>query len=119
MPMTNFNARVYALVRQIPPGRLMTYSGVAAALGVPRGARAVGWALAMLPIGTDVPWQRVVNARGEVSERANHLNADLQVDLLVAEGVRFAPDAPRRILAFRRLLWEPPLTALVDQDNKG
>lgn len=107
--MTNFNTRVYALVRQIPPGRLMTYSGVAAALGVPRGARAVGWALAALPIGSDVPWQRVVSARGEVSERADLVGTDIQIDFLTAEGVRFDPASPRRILAFRRLLWEPEI----------
>lgn len=105
--MTNFNARVYALVRHIPPGRLMTYSGVAAALGVPRGARAVGWAMAALPIGSDVPWHRVVNAQGEISPRSDAMSSDIQKELLTEEGVAFALDAPRRIVGFRRLLWEP------------
>ena len=41
----SFFERVYRLVRGIPKGRVATYGQVAALLGVPRGARAVGWAL--------------------------------------------------------------------------
>ena len=63
----NFNERVYALVRLIPPGKVISYGRVAALLEVPHGARAVGWALAALRDGTDVPWHRVVNAQRRIS----------------------------------------------------
>jgi methylated-DNA-protein-cysteine methyltransferase-like protein len=79
---------VYSLVRRIPVGRVVTYGQVAAALGVPRGARAVGGAMRRSPPG--VPWQRVVNARGAISRRLNPGGMLTQRLLLAREGVRFA-----------------------------
>ena len=55
---------IYAVVRQIPEGRVSTYGWVARLAGLPRHARLTGYALHALPDYTDVPWQRVVNARG-------------------------------------------------------
>ena len=63
----NFFRRVYALVHQVPRGRVVTYGQIAHALGAPRAARTVGWAMRDCP--DRVPWQRVVNARGEISLR--------------------------------------------------
>jgi methylated-DNA-protein-cysteine methyltransferase-like protein len=85
-----FFARVYALVRKIPRGRVATYGQVAALLGVPRGARAVGWALRALPAAqaTRVPWHRVVGAGGRISLR-DGLGPQIQRRRLRAEGVRF------------------------------
>ena len=83
-----FFARVYALVREIPRGRVATYGQVAALLGVPRGARAVGWALRALPEAARVPWHRVVGASGRVSPRGGPGPAR-QRRRLRAEGVRF------------------------------
>lgn len=77
---------MYALARRIPRGRVTTYGALARALGVPRGARTVGWALADCP--HDVPWHRVVNARGAISWRPSPGFAR-QRALLRAEGVRF------------------------------
>ena len=57
----DFVSRVLAVVETIPPGRVMTYGGVAAALGS-RAARAVGQTMAYY--GSDVPWWRVVRASG-------------------------------------------------------
>src|SRR5258708_32875561 len=87
-----FNAQVYALVRLIPPGKLLSYGKVAALLGVPNGARQVGWAMAALPDGTDVPWQRVVNAQGKISQRRRPGDARYQRERLEAEGVQFTPE---------------------------
>jgi methylated-DNA-protein-cysteine methyltransferase-like protein len=84
-----FFARVYALVRRIPRGRVATYGQVAALAGVPRGARAVGWALS--GIGErlrDVPWHRVVGARGRISLDGRPSGL-VQRRRLRAEGVRF------------------------------
>ncbi len=62
--MSEFNDKVYQIVRRIPPGRVMTYGQIAALLGIPRAARAVGWALHWVAEDSDVPCQRVVNRNG-------------------------------------------------------
>jgi methylated-DNA-protein-cysteine methyltransferase related protein len=82
--------RVYELVRAIPRGRVLTYGQVARAIGVPRGARAVGWALGALPRSQErrVPWHRVVGAGGRISLRAG-TGPLVQRRRLRAEGVRF------------------------------
>jgi len=87
--MIPFYERVYALVRQIPSGNVVTYGQVAALLGSPRAARAVGYALRFLPAGTDVPWHRVINHRGQISLRTPIESPLLQRVLLEEEGVMF------------------------------
>ena len=79
--------RIYALVRQVPPGRVTTYGRIAQLVGCT--ARTVGFAMAALPAGSDVPWQRVINSKGQVSPRADGEGNILQRDLLVSEGMRF------------------------------
>jgi methylated-DNA-protein-cysteine methyltransferase related protein len=79
-------ARVYALVRRIPRGRVTSYGAIARALGLPQGARTVGWALRACP--DDVPWHRVVNVRGQISWRPTG-GYHLQRVRLQQEGVRF------------------------------
>ena len=102
--VTEFSARVYDLVRRIPAGKVVSYGAVAAMLGRPRAARAVGAALAALPDGADVPWWRVISATGEISIRqTDHLPAR-QRALLRAEGVRF--DRRGRV-DWRRYGWNP------------
>ena len=59
---------VYRLVRRIPRGAVVSYGEIAAWLGRPGGARVVGHAMRVCP--SDVPWHRVVNARGGISVRA-------------------------------------------------
>lgn len=85
-----FHRRVYALVRSVPRGRVVTYGQVAALLGQPRAARAVGQALRALgaTAAKAVPWHRVVNAAGRISSREDGWS-DLQRELLELEGVRF------------------------------
>ena len=91
----HFYAHVYALVRQVPPGKVVTYGQVAALLGNPRAARAVGYALRFLPTGTDVPWHRVINHRGHISLRTPPESPLVQRLLLEEEGVVF--DAEGRV----------------------
>jgi methylated-DNA-protein-cysteine methyltransferase-like protein len=89
-------ARIYAAVRRIPRGRVTSYGAVAISAGLPGHARQVGYALAALEDGTDVPWHRVVNARREISPRSGDRTIEgLQRALLEAEGVVF--DAKGRI----------------------
>jgi methylated-DNA-[protein]-cysteine S-methyltransferase len=59
-----FNARVYELARRIPPGKTMTYGEMAAALGEPGAARAVGQALGHNPFAPVVPCHRILAANG-------------------------------------------------------
>lgn len=79
--------RVYALVRQVPSGRVVTYGQVAAALGNRRLARQVGWAMRTCP--DDVPWHRVVNGAGQLSTRAEVGSFNPQRAWLEEEGVEF------------------------------
>jgi alkylated DNA nucleotide flippase Atl1/3-methyladenine DNA glycosylase AlkD len=81
-----------------------TYGQVAALAGLPRHARLVGYALHALPEGSELPWQRVINSRGEVSPRAMPGWDGYQRHLLEEEGVRF--DAAGRA-SLKRYLWEP------------
>jgi methylated-DNA-protein-cysteine methyltransferase-like protein len=68
-------------------------------------ARMVGYAMAALPRGTDVPWQRVINSQGRISERRRGDGAVSQRKILEAEGVRF--DAKGKV-DFDRAGWQGP-----------
>lgn len=85
-----FFERVYEAVRAIPRGRVATYGQVARLIGVPRGARAVGWALRALDPrrARAVPWHRVVGAGGRISRRAG-AGPVLQRRRLQSEGIAF------------------------------
>ncbi|HME72102.1 MAG TPA: MGMT family protein [Myxococcota bacterium] len=95
--------RIYRVVSRIPRGRVATYGQIAELAGVPGGARQVGYALAASG-DTRVPWHRVVNARGEISPRAEPCFEVLQRQLLAREGV--ALDANGR-LSLARFRWRP------------
>ena len=81
-----FDREVYRLVREIPRGRVASYGQLAALLGYPRAARAVGHAMQRCP--SDIPWHRVVNARGGISLRSNVSGMVTQRILLEQEGLR-------------------------------
>ena len=91
--------RVHALVRRVPAGRVVTYGQVAALVGVPRAARAVGQAMRVCSSG--VPWHRVVNGGGTISRRGDGSGALSQRLLLEGEGVRFL----RGRIDLRRYRW--------------
>lgn len=85
--MIAFDRAVYRLVKRIPRGRVAIYGQIAALLGAPRAARAVGYAMKRCPQGGDVPWHRVLNARGGISLRANVSGMLTQRILLEREGL--------------------------------
>jgi O-6-methylguanine DNA methyltransferase len=60
--LSPFDARVYAVVRDIPTGETLTYGEVAALVGSPGAARAVGGAMARCPLFPAVPCHRVLRA---------------------------------------------------------
>ena len=81
--------KIYAVVRRIPAGAVATYGQVARLAGLPGHARQVGYALHALPGGSRVPWHRVINAKGQVSPRADPDWVHYQRQLLEEEGVPF------------------------------
>jgi methylated-DNA-protein-cysteine methyltransferase related protein len=99
-----FQARVWEMVRQIPRGKVATYGQIASLITLPPGMdpraylafgpRWVGGAMAACP--EDVPWQRVINARGMISPRPG---AEDQRALLEQEGINF--DEGGRVNLFR------------------
>ncbi len=82
-------SRIYAVIRRIPRGWVATYGQIAALAGLKGHARQVGYALHALPTGTNVPWHRVINARGEISRRSQFGDEVRQRLLLEAEEVEF------------------------------
>jgi methylated-DNA-protein-cysteine methyltransferase-like protein len=103
-PIPRKRARIYSVVALIPEGRVATYGDVAAMAGLPRQARQVGYALAALPYGHDLPWHRVINAKGEISRRANGECDPRQRARLESEGVAF--DSSGRV-SLARFRWRP------------
>ncbi len=103
-PLSDNYRRIYQVVSRIPRGRVATYGQVASLARLPRQARLVGYALHALPPRSDLPWFRVVNARGTVSLRSGGLgHEERQARLLVREGVRFVNGA----IPLQRFLWRP------------
>ena len=81
---------ICAVIRRIPKGWVATYGQVAAMAGLPRCARLVGHILQHLDPAADIPWHRVVNAKGEVSYTLSRHGSDaFQQRLLEEEGVEF------------------------------
>jgi methylated-DNA-protein-cysteine methyltransferase-like protein len=102
---SDFAARVYALVAQVPEGMVTTYGAIAAALGDPRKAREVGWALKNMPDEVDAPAHRVVNREGALSGGWAFGGPEVQRRLLEEEGVRFFADDR---VDMTRHFWAPP-----------
>lgn len=106
-----YEAQVYQIVRMIPSGRVMTYGQIAALIAPPPGVdpiqyhklapRWVGTAMAHCP--DEVPWQRVINSQGKVSERPG-MGMMVQRKLLEQEGVVF--DERERV-DLKRYQWSP------------
>ncbi len=82
--------RIYDVVREIPYGKVATYGQVAALAGNKRWARVVGYALHVNPDPENIPCYRVVNLEGRVSEAFAFGGQNRQIELLLAEGVRFS-----------------------------
>jgi methylated-DNA-protein-cysteine methyltransferase-like protein len=110
-PYEQFRTTVHEFVRHIPQGKVMTYGKIATYLPKPEGidslafkrirARWVGYAMKSCP--ADVPWWRVVNAKGQISLRIGH-GPHIQRQILKEEGVELDEDAR---ISLEDHLWDP------------
>ena len=103
---------IWECVARIPRGRVATYGQISRMVGLPGGARTVGWAMGALPDGLTiggrpVPWHRVINAQGRISPRRGGLDGgqERQASALRREGTRVAPGGA---VDLRRFLWTGP-----------
>ena len=97
-----FFESVYAVVKRIPKGKVLTYGDVARAAGAPRCARQVGWALHSNPEPGVIPCHRVVFSDGRLTEGFAFGGKEVQKALLEAEGVQFDND----IIDLKKYRWE-------------
>ncbi len=95
-------ARVFALVRACPVGRVTTYGWLAKTVGYPRGARMVGWMMNESPEG--VPAQRVINSKGELTGSWAFGQRGKMRQLLEAEGIVFSAN---ETVDLKRYGWDP------------
>ena len=83
----NPTKRIYEAVKKIPRGKVATYGQVAAMAGNPKMSRAVGNALHKNPDPEGIPCYRVVNAKGKLAGAFAFGGADVQANLLRADGI--------------------------------
>jgi methylated-DNA-protein-cysteine methyltransferase-like protein len=81
--------QIWQTVRKIPRGKVSTYGAIAEESGFFGQPRLVGYALHNLPLNSDVPWHRVINARGAISFPEGSRQYARQKKLLRSEGLIF------------------------------
>ena len=113
---SNFFQQVYSLVSLVPYGRVASYGQIASLLGQPRAARTVGWALHGLPEGSSVPWHRIINNQGRITNSNREDSIQQQRSLLEAEGVVFGPDGRADMSQYR---WYGPTFEALDAIWRG
>lgn len=86
--MEPYTERVIEIIKNIPEGKVMTYGQIARLAGSPRGARQVVRVLHSLSAKYNLPWHRVINAKGELTIKDYDLRS-LQKLYLQNEGVEF------------------------------
>ncbi|MBB1138843.1 MGMT family protein [Myroides sp. WP-1] len=100
----NFFERVYDVVREIPYGKVTTYGAIAKAIGAPRSARMVGYAMNASHFDDSVPAHRVVNRLGMLSGKHHFDGTNLMQQLLESEGVEVKDN---QVQNFKSILWIP------------
>lgn len=86
--MESFTKRVVEIIRHIPAGKVMTYGQIARLAGSPRGARQVVRILYSMSAKHNLPWHRVINAKGEIGIQTEEAFFTQKM-LLESEGVEF------------------------------
>lgn len=101
---------IYDLVREIPPGQVASY-GMVASLIPGATARIVGFAMAATPAGEGIPWQRVINSQGKVSDREGAVR---QMSRLQQEGVAFSKSGR---VNWREHRWQGPSDGWLERNG--
>ena len=107
-------ARIYRCVSCIPEGKVATYGQIAKLIDA-SGPRQVGYALSSTPVDIEIPWHRVINAKGEISARSDGLSDSRQHRRLLADGV--VPNKNGRI-SLARYRWQPTYEDFIDDDEQ-
>lgn len=105
--------RVHRIVAQIPYGSVTSYGAIARALGEPRAARMVGWAVSSPPPDLHLPCHRVVNRIGYLSGGWHFGHPDVMRDRLAEEGVTFAAEYQ---VDLKRHFWDPSLASATSDE---
>ena len=92
MRSLGFFDRVYRVLRQVPKGKVVTYGQIAYAIGAPRCARQVGYALHANPEPITIPCHRVVNKSGRLAPAFAFGGEEVQAKLLRDEGVEVSKE---------------------------
>jgi len=100
----NFFEKCYSIARQIPYGRVTSYGAIAKAIGAPRSARMVGYAMKASHNDMSVPAHRVVNRIGVLSGKHHFDGTNLMQQLLENEGIVVRNN---QVVDFDRLFWNP------------
>ncbi|MEY2799069.1 MAG: base-flipping protein [Bacteroidota bacterium] len=100
----NFFESVYAVVRQIPKGRVTSYGAIANYLSVKQASRMVGWAMNASHELLDVPAHRVVNRNGQLTGKHHFPGVNLMEEMLQSEGHQIIND---QIVNFKNVFWDP------------
>lgn len=101
---TTFFERVYAVVRQIPYGKVTSYGAIAKAIGAGKSARMVGYAMNASHALEHVPAHRVVNRVGMLTGKHHFPGSNLMQQLLESEGIRVENN---QIIDFQQHFWDP------------
>ena len=80
--------QIHEIIRLIPSWKVATYGQIAEIVGG-CNARMVGYLASSVPLKSDIPWQRVINYKGRISQRKSGSDELLQKKLLEAEGIKF------------------------------
>ena len=94
----------FAIVRQIPKGRVTSYGAIAAALGAKSSSRMVGWAMNNSHALYNIPAHRVVNRNGLLTGKMHFAYPEQMQELLEKEGVEIKDD---QVQDFARRFWDP------------
>ena len=101
---TDFFEKVYAVVKQIPYGRVSTYGAIANYLGSKKSARVVGWAMNASHQKKNIPAHRVVNRVGLLTGKKHFFGFNLMKQLLENEGMIIDNN---QIKNFNNFFWDP------------
>jgi methylated-DNA-protein-cysteine methyltransferase related protein len=101
--LTPFTEKVVEIIKQIPPGKVMTYGQIAGVAGSPRAARQVVRILHSMSKKHKLPWHRVINAKGQIAIQDEEANEEQRLNLEM-EGVEVGLHGEINLNEYR---WDP------------